>query len=439
MGKVLIVDDDKSIVKSLEMTLNSKGIDTVSTTKGNEVLNLITPDVDTVLLDVNLGHFSGNDILKSIKEFSPLLPVIMISGLSSLDDAIGSIREGAFDFIQKPLQRERLLVSLQNALNFSKLRKKSVSEPIYSSTQMEKVISLAKKVASTNTTVLITGESGVGKDVIANYIHNLSKRCSESIVGINCGAIPETLIESELFGFKKGSFTSSVSDSEGKIFKSDKGTLFLDEIGELPLSSQVKLLRFLENGEIQRIGESSTIKVDTRLIVATNKDLYELVEEGTFREDLLYRLNIIHIEIPPLRDRKDDILQLVEKFNSDITKSMGIKPISITKEAMDYLTSYNYPGNIRQLKNIVERAIILCQNGTVKLEDIIIDKKRTANESIFDKSMALGEAKHILERKYIITQLKKYNNSVKETAKALEVLPNNLSRRIKDLGIKNDI
>lgn len=438
MAKVLIVDDDKNILKSLEITLEPKGIETVSTTKGNEVLKLITPDINAVLLDVNLGHFSGLELLKSIKEIYPLLPVIMISGLSSLEDAVGAIKDGAFDFIQKPLQRERLFVTLNNAFNYSTLRNKTIKEPICASESMKSILDLSKKISQTDTSVLITGESGVGKDVVANYIHSLSKRSSYPMVTINCGAIPENLIESELFGFKKGSFTGSVGDSEGKIFKADKGTLFLDEIGELPLASQVKLLRFLENGEIQRIGESEPIKVDVRLIAATNKDLYKRVESGNFREDLLYRINIIHMEIPPLRERKEDILQLVDCFNMAICDSVGINTVTLTKEAKDYLLSNDYPGNIRQLRNIVERAIILCQNGQIEVNDIKIRNNKGNSESIFYKTIQLSKAKHDLERKYIVTQLKKFNGSVKATAKALEILPNNLSRRMKDLSINSD-
>jgi DNA-binding NtrC family response regulator len=438
MDKILIVDDDKSIIKSLEMTLQMKGYNTLATTKGNEVLSLVSIDIDAILLDVNLGHYSGRDILQHIVAKFPIIPVIMISGLSTMEDAVESIKDGAFDFIEKPLKPERLFVSLTNALNYSRLKKKSVFSPIFKSKKMENILSISNRVSSTNASILITGESGVGKDVIANYIHSLSKRGTESMVGINCGAIPENLIESELFGFKKGSFTGSISDSEGKIYKANKSTLFLDEVGELPLSSQVKLLRFLGNGEIQRIGESKTIKVDVRLIVATNRDLLKRVEEGLFREDLLYRLNVIHIEVPPLRERRDDIPPLVNKFNHDICKSMGIVPVQIPEDVIRDLKTYDYPGNIRQLKNIIERAIIMCQNGIVSTKDIQINNISENKNSIFDITIPLSRAKHDLEKRYILTQLNKYNGSVKETAKGLEILPNNLSRRMKDLDIKID-
>lgn len=438
MSRVLIVDDDKGVLKSLEMTLSMKGFDTITTTKGNNVLDLLTTDIDAVLLDVNLGHYSGREILKEIKELYPLIPVIMISGLATMDDAVESIKDGAFDFIQKPLQADRLLLSLTNAINFSKLKRQTILTPIYNSKQMEEVISISHKVAVTNASILITGESGVGKDVVANYIHSISKRSTEPLVSINCGAIPESLIESELFGFKKGSFTGSISDSSGKIVGADRGTLFLDEVGELPLSAQVKLLRFLSNNEIQRIGESTAVKVDVRLIVATNRDLLKEVEKGNFRDDLLYRLNIITLEIPPLRERPDDIPPLIEMFIDEICSRMGITRVEIGPEVIDQLKEYHFPGNIRQLKNIIERAIILCQNGIIRSEDIIFNKSNNEEDSLFSKTMPLNSAKHLLESHYIKTQLKKFNGSIKETAQQLDILPNNLSRKIRDLGIKID-
>lgn len=439
MSKVLIVDDDKGIIKSLEMTLSLKGFETISTTKGNSVLNLLDSNIDAVLLDINLGHYSGREILKEIKELYPLIPVIMISGLATMENAVESIKDGAFDFIQKPLQADRLLLSLINAINFSKLKRKTILTPIYQSKQMEQVLSICHRVATTNASILITGESGVGKDVVANYIHSISKRSSEPMININCGAIPESLIESELFGFKKGSFTGSISDSSGKIVGADRGTLFLDEVGELPLPAQVKLLRFLSNNEIQRIGENIAVKVDARLIVATNRDLLKEVEKGTFREDLLYRLNIITLEIPPLRERPDDIPPLIELFIDEICSSMGINKVEIKSDVISQLQAYNFPGNIRQLKNIMERAIILCQNGVITTDDIIFNRTSSDDNSIFSQTMPLNSAKHLLESRYIQTQLKKFNGSIKDTAQQLDILPNNLSRKIKDLDIKIDM
>lgn len=440
MSNILIIDDDENIVKSIELTLKIKGYNTISTTNPTKAFNLLSNSVDAVFLDINLGSYNGKDILREIIEIQPLLPVIMISGMGSIDDAIECIQNGAFDFIQKPLSPNRLYVSLENALKYKKLKNRNILEPVFESQKMQNIINIAKKVANTDSTVLITGESGVGKDVIANYIHSISKRSENEIVKINCGAIPENLVESELFGHKKGSFTGAIADNRGKIIAAENGTLFLDEIAELPLQTQVKLLRFLENSEIQRIGEDKIIKVNSRLIAATNCNLIELIKDGKFREDLYYRLNIITLTIPPVRDRKEDIIPLIDYFNSKISNKLGIKKPKFSESALKTIVNHKLTGNVRELKNIIERSLILNSKNIIDANDIYLDEplhNQKDTNSIFSETMSLSDAKHKLERQYLKTQLSKFQGSIKETAKALNILPNNLSRKMKQLELND--
>lgn len=299
----------------------------------------------------------------------------------------------------------------------------------------------ARKVAVTDSTVLISGESGTGKEVLCAFIHSFSRRGDEPMVKLNCGAIPESLIESELFGHKKGSFTGAVSDYTGKLQAADGGTLFLDEVGELPLQMQVKLLRFLENGELQRIGETRTMKVDVRIIAATNKELQEEVGKGTFREDLFYRLNVFPLLLPPLRERRKDIVLLADHFLEDLSLRMGIPKPIFDQEAADRLQSLPLNGNVRELRSIVERILILSSGMTIT-EDEVMEAVSTGRENnyqeLFQTTMPLSKAKQKLELGYIRAQLALYGDSVQKTAEALGILPNNLSRRVKQLEEQAD-
>jgi two-component system nitrogen regulation response regulator NtrX len=439
---VLIIDDEINIIRSIEITLKSHQINSVSTAYPDEVFKLLHNHVDVVLLDVYLGAYKGREILERIILEYPLLPVIMISGLASVEEAVDCIRLGAFDFIEKPLKPERLVLSIQNAARYGRLRQRSVEEvlPVYASSEMKKILEKVKKIAATDSTVLITGESGVGKDIIARLIHNLSPRSENPYIKLNCGAIPEGLVESELFGHKKGSFTGAIKDYRGKIQAADEGTLFLDEIAELSLNMQVKLLRFIENREMQRIGDDETQKVNVRLIAATNREIEGMVAEKSFREDLYFRLNILPIHIPPLRERKDDIRPLAEYFIQSISANLGKALPVLSRDAEQYLKSLPFKGNIRELRNIIERVVSLSQSGNITREEITSlysPASKDVKSSVFEDTMALSEAKKLLEAEYIKAQLAKHNYSIKDTARALDILPNNLSRRIKQLDIES--
>jgi len=441
--KILIVDDDANIIRSIELTLKKHGYDIISTANPVKVDHYLNEDIDTVILDVYLGSVNGRDVQQRIQEKFPRLPVIMISGLASIEEALECVRQGAFDFIQKPLHPNRLLVSLENAVKMKRIRQQVLEEilPVCQSPQMKKITDIAEKVSRTDSPVLVSGESGTGKDLIARLIHSLSPISNKRMIKINCGAIPESLIESELFGHRRGSFTGADRDSEGKIQAADGSTLFLDEIGELPLAAQVKLLRFLENGEIQIVGETETVVVRTRVIAASNRDLAGLVKKGDFREDLYYRLNVINLHIPSLNHRRDEIPALVEYFSARYRSEHNLPSLVFHKEAMDYLSHIDYPGNIRELKNIVERTLILYNgDGPIIRSDIIINPgigRQEIEKNLFTETLPLQEARTKLEREYIERQLKKFNHSVKDTSEALGLLPTNLCRRMRILGIEN--
>ncbi len=440
---VLIIDDDINIIKSIELTLEMHSFNVISTSNPAKAADFLDKDIDVVILDVFLGNINGKDILLRIQEEYPRLPVIMISGLASFDEALDCVRRGAFDFIQKPLHPNRLLVSLENAVSLKRMKQQVVEEiiPVHESPSMKAVIAVAEKVSNTDSPVLITGESGTGKDLVARLIHSLSSRSGSRMIKINCGAIPGNLIESELFGHKKGSFTGADRDHAGRIQAASGGSLFLDEIGELPLNTQVKLLRFLENGEIQRIGEIEPVLVRTRIIAATNRDLAELVQSGEFREDLFYRLNVIPLHIPPLRERKDDIPALIKYFTSIYGADHDRLFADFGRDAVEYLMEIKLPGNIRELKNIIERSLIL-NAGREELtkNDIVLNpiiSSGAGKEDLFTETRPLQEAKLRLEYEYIESQLKKFNYSIKDTARALGLLPTNLCRRMRILGIEN--
>lgn len=446
--KVLIMDDDVNILKSLEMVLHNEIMDVVLRGDGSFDASEIR-EADVMLLDVYLGNRKGQDVLKDTLEKDPFLPVVMISGLTGVDEALECTRLGAFDFIEKPLKVPRLILTIKNAARFRSLRRETLSDTLPSSRNpdMLTLFSKARKVAVTDMTVLITGESGTGKDVLARYIHALSPRFEAGLFKLNCSAIPESLAESELFGHRKGSFTGAITDYEGKIMSADGGTLFLDEIGDLPAGAQAKLLRFLENREIQRVGDTRIITADTRIIAATNKNLEILSREGKFREDLFYRLNVIPLRLPPLRERKEDIPLLTDHLIVRFCREQGIRPPELAVEVYETLSQMELKGNIRELKSILEQAVIFSGTGNISPGDIrapaaISDgtarepaHQETAAEitDLFTTPCPLRDAKRKLELLYLSHWLRKNDGSVTKTAESLEILPNNLTRRLKSL------
>ncbi len=434
---ILVCDDDEAICKSLVMLLRSHDWEARSC-EPSQYLQVLDDQVSAVLMDVNLGKENGLRLLELSLERFPLLPVVMISGQSTLGDALTAIRQGAYDFLEKPLMPERLLVVLNNATRYHALVKKSLSDvyPVVASKAMMSALNRMARAAKSDMPILILGESGTGKDAAAAYIHQLSPRSAGNLVRLNCGAIPESLIESELFGHVKGAFTGALADYEGKLAAANGGTLFLDEIGDLPLSAQTKLLRFLENGEIQKIGTSKVQSASVRVVSATNKDLEKEVAEGRFRKDLYYRISTLPIDLPPLRERKEEIGPLIEYF---LAKSGCKRPASevFSEEAWDGLLSYPWPGNIRELKALCER-VVIWEDG------LPLDRKQTMqyldhsrdmaydSDNIFHLTLPYAEAKRRLELTYLQTQIRKFG-SIKSAAEALGILPNNLSRRLKEL------
>ncbi|WP_296623757.1 sigma-54 dependent transcriptional regulator [Marivirga sp.] len=369
MSKILLIDDEASIRQTLKEILEYEKYQVEEVANGADGLKKIENEhFDLVLCDIKMPKMDGMELLNAVYEKGIEIPFIMISAHGTIDNAVEATKKGAFDFISKPPDLNRLLVSVRNALDKSNLMaetktlRKKVSkkyEMIGSSNELEDVKDTIAKVAPTDARVLIIGENGTGKELVARQIHEQSERTKSPMVEVNCAAIPSELIESELFGHEKGSFTSAIKQRIGKFEQATGGTLFLDEIGDMPLSAQAKVLRALQENKINRVGGDKDIKVDVRIIAATNKNLKEAIENGEFREDLFHRLSVIRINVPPLKDRKDDIPELVERFLSDLAEEHGSKKKSIEKDALNQLKEYNWSGNIRELRNVVERLIIL--------------------------------------------------------------------------------
>ncbi|WMN06423.1 sigma-54-dependent transcriptional regulator [Marivirga arenosa] len=369
MSKILLIDDEASIRQTLKEILEYEKYQVEEVANGEEGLKKIeSQHFDLVLCDIKMPKMDGMELLNAVYDKGIEIPFIMISAHGTIDNAVEATKKGAFDFISKPPDLNRLLVSVRNALDKSNLiaetktLRKKVSkkyEMIGSSKQLGEVKDTILKVAPTDARVLIIGENGTGKELVARQIHEQSERAKAPMVEVNCAAIPSELIESELFGHEKGAFTSAVKQRIGKFEQANGGTLFLDEIGDMPLAAQAKVLRALQENRINRVGGDKDIKVDVRIIAATNKNLKEAIENNEFREDLFHRLSVIRINVPPLKDRKDDIPELVEKFLSDIAEEHGSKKKSMDKEALNQLKNYDWSGNIRELRNVVERLIIL--------------------------------------------------------------------------------
>ncbi|WP_008583249.1 sigma-54-dependent transcriptional regulator [Niabella soli] len=367
--EILIIDDEASIRKTLSEILSFEGYKITEAVDGEEGLKLFSEKTfNTVLCDIKMPKLDGMEFLEKATTIAPDVPIIMITGHGTIETAVEAVKKGAYDFISKPPDLNRLLITLRNALERTtlvtetKVLKKKVSkvqEIVGGSAPIQKIKDTIEKVAPTEARVLVTGENGVGKELVARWIHELSSRSNSPLVEVNCAAIPTELIESELFGHEKGSFTSAIKQRIGKFEQANGGTLFLDEIGDMSLNAQAKVLRALQEGKITRVGADKDINVDVRVIAATNKDLLQEVEEKNFRLDLYHRLSVILINVPSLNERKDDIPLLVDQFLDDICKDYGISKKGIEDKAIDLLQEYNWTGNIRELRNVVERLVIL--------------------------------------------------------------------------------
>ncbi|HVX51874.1 MAG TPA: sigma-54 dependent transcriptional regulator [Chitinophagaceae bacterium] len=379
MPNILIVDDERAIRKTLGEILSYEGFKIEEAADGEEGLKLFSEkNYDVVLCDIKMPKLDGLEFLTRATEKNPDVPVIMISGHGTIETAVDAVKKGAFDYIAKPPDLNRLLITIRNALDRNTLTKETrtlkrkvlrVAEMAGESDAIKRIKDTIEKVAPTDARVLITGENGVGKELVARWIHEKSSRCESPLVEVNCAAIPAELIESELFGHEKGSFTSAIKQRIGKFEQASGGTLFLDEIGDMSLSAQAKVLRALQEGKITRVGGDKEINVDVRVVAATNKDLLKEVEEKSFRLDLYHRLGVILIHVPSLNERREDIPLLVEKFLADIAEDYGQAKKGIDKKAMEALQKHNWTGNIRELRNVVERLIIL-SGKNITLEDV---------------------------------------------------------------------
>jgi len=450
--KVLIVDDESGMRHMLSVLLEREGYDIETAENGQEGLNKIkSEDYDLVLCDIRMPEMDGLSFLERAKSVSRNVPVIMMSAFGNVDTAIEAMKKGAYDYVSKPFKADEILLRLQRLTKQESLvhenenlkrvlhQQTSFNNIVARSPKMLDIFDTIRKISEYKTTVLITGESGSGKELIAQAIHFNSPRANKPFVAINCSAIPETLLESELFGYMKGSFTGANKDKKGLFEEASGGTLFLDEVGDLPVPLQVKLLRAIQEEEIRRVGSSTTIKVDVRLITATLKNLGEEIKKGTFREDLYYRLNVLPIHLPPLRERKEDIPLLAEHFIKRFNTEMGKNVETISPECLQALGDYSWPGNVRELENMVERALVLENSKILNFEslpDVIRNQevnpaiKAAANELSIKKMMA------IMEQELIKKALEKTNGNRTWAAKLLEISHRALLYKIKRYGLE---
>jgi DNA-binding NtrC family response regulator len=451
MAGILIVEDEAKMRRLLELNLGDDGFTTFSAGDAETGLKLLRDNpIDLVLTDLKLPGMDGLEFLQTIKRQNAALPVVVMTAFGSVETAVEAMKAGASDYVLKPFSLTEMRLVIHKELDVRNLREenrslrealgKRYSHPniVARSSKMQEVLSTVERVAPTNATVLLGGESGVGKDLIARAIHEKSKRASGPFLKINSTAIPENLLESELFGYEKGAFTGAVASKPGKFELADKGTLFLDEIGDVPPAIQVKLLRVLQEREFERLGGTKTIKVDVRLIAATNRDLREALEQGTFREDLYYRLNVVPIDIAPLRDRKEDIPDLVNLFISRCEGESGKRVEGITAQAMQSLTNYHWPGNVRELQNIVERACALSKGPLLEASDVHLDirpaKSHNGPEGFLPEGMTLER----WEDEMVREALRRANGNKSQAARLLGLSRNALRYRLSKIGIADE-
>src|SRR6218665_202842 len=401
-ASVLIVDHEKNILLTLQTSLQLAGYHVELAANGQVALDVISArPVDAVLMDVKMPDMDGLTVLARLMELKPELPVIMMSGHGTIDTAVKATQLGARDFLEKPIARDRLLVALRNALKhqaaMEELRALRAElgryDMVGGGPAMQRIFSLIQRTAPSEGRVLITGENGTGKELIARALHQHSRRKGAPFVKLNCAAVPHELIESELFGHEKGVFTGAVSVRRGKFELAHEGTLFLDEIGDMPQAMQTKLLRVLQEGELERVGGTETLKVDVRVIAATNKNLEKEIEAGRFREDLYYRVNVVQIHSPPLRERREDLPALIDTFLQEACTRNGRRPLSLSPEALSVMASYSYPGNVRELRNLVERLAILCEGPVVtgaEAQELLPRAKGTPPASVTETAGALA-------------------------------------------------
>ncbi|MBW1802694.1 MAG: sigma-54-dependent Fis family transcriptional regulator [Deltaproteobacteria bacterium] len=448
---ILIVDDEESIIQSLDGILTDEGFEIGSSTSGLDALEKIDEIMpDLVLLDIWMPGMDGIEALIKIKETHPHLQVIMMSGHGTIETAVKATKLGAYDFIEKPLSLEKVLLSINNALDYYRLEEeinllKERDKNKYQITGRGEAIYQLKEqiriLAPTNAWVLISGENGTGKELVAHTIHQLSKRNHKPMVEMNCAAIPDELIESELFGHEKGAFTGAGSMKKGKFDLAHEGTLFLDEIGDMSLKAQSKTLRILQEQKFERVGGSRTIHVDVRVIAATNKDLEHEIEKGTFRDDLYFRLNVIPMRVPPLRERAEDIPDLIGEFLKELSLNTNLEPKQFSGGAVEILQKYHWPGNVRELKNLVERLVIMTRGDSIEASNIPAPYNQEPDVmGELDSSLIADtykEAKSNFEKAFIVRKLREFKGNISQTAEAIGIERSNLHKKIKAYGLEN--
>ncbi|MCF8243110.1 MAG: sigma-54 dependent transcriptional regulator [Melioribacteraceae bacterium] len=446
IAKILIADDEKAIRDSLKMVLDDEGYSTLTAGDGEEALEILqTEEIDIVISDIKMPKVDGMELLEKTSKLSPNTFFIIMTAYASVKTAIDALRNGAYDYLIKPVEFDDVIIRLKRLLDYRKLALENkilrqrvgndagFQNIIGKSEPMKRVFDLVNQVAPTNSNVLIYGKSGTGKELIAKAIHNNSKRSDKIFLPVNCGAISENLIESELFGHKKGSFTGATEDKLGLFKVADGGTLFLDEIGDLPFNLQVKLLRAIEDKEFLPVGGTKTVKSDVRIIVATNVDLYEKTQQGEFREDLYYRLNVVEINLPPLNERKEDIPVLVEHFVEKFCNEMGRKILGADNETMKALMSHNWQGGVRELENSIERAVIFAKNEFITINDLSENIRGKAVDHGYPDT--LKDALRSFEKEHILKIIKKFEYNKEDAAKALSIGLSSLYRKMEELNI----
>ncbi len=448
--KALIIDDEPGIRESLRMTLKGGRIECILAEDGATGLAAIEGrgDLGLVFLDIKMPGRDGLDVLKEIRASRPDLPVIMISGHGTIETAVGATKQGAYDVLEKPLDRDRVLLLARNALEQARvnrenrrLREREAAKILGESAAIRELLLAIDRVAPTHARVLITGENGTGKELVARRLHDLSPRASGPLVDVNCAAIPKELLESELFGHEKGSFTGAHQQKKGKFELADGGTLFLDEVGDMDLAAQAKVLRVIEQNRVERVGGSKPIEVNVRVVAATNKNLPEEVRAGRFREDLYYRLNVVELRCPPLRDRREDVPLLAAAFLSEAVKRNATQPRSFADGALQALAREDWPGNVRQLRNVVEQLAILAPKETIAAEDVAGLVRGAAPTALsatdpYRGARTFDEFKDVAEKEFLVRRLEENGWNVKKTAELLGMQRSNLYKKLERYDIR---
>ena len=443
---VLVIDDEAGILETLRILLRNEGFNPITALGGKAGLDALeTSSPDIVLSDIRMPTVSGIEVLAAVKARDPQLPVVLMTAQASMQSAIQAVNEGAFYYIQKPFRNDELVAILRRAAEHRQLKIENVTlkqeilrrdrssvgnKPTGNSRTWLKVLEMVETVAPTDSTVLITGESGTGKEVIARYLHDLSPRADNSFMSINCGALPESLLESELFGHVKGSFTGAVKDRAGLFTAANKGTFFLDEIGETTPATQVKLLRVLQQREVIPVGGTESMPIDVRMIAATNRDLEEEIKRGGFRGDLFYRLNVIAIHLPPLRERRDDISVLATKFLTRVGGTRHESPLTLTTDALDAMQAYDWPGNVRELENAMERAVILTTGDSIGVEALPERVTSRKVEPLVAERAIVNPTLDAIERAYIMWVLQSEGGNKSRAASTLGIDASTLYRKL---------